>query len=211
VFHLLGQVRLTGLENIPKAGAYIVAANHISIFDPPLALAFWPEMLEAIGAVEVFSRPFQNRLVRMYGTIPVHRGEVDRELLRAVLSLLQSGHRLLIAPEGGRSHVTAMRRAKPGIAYIVEAAQVPVVPLGIVGTTDDFLASALRFRRPGLELRIGKPILLPSITGTGAERHAARQRNADRVMQQIAALLPPEYHGVYADPAIISTGSANLN
>ena len=201
VFHLLGGVRFTGLENIPKSGAYIVAANHISIFDPPLALAFWPEMLEVIGAVEVFTRPFQNRLVKLYGTIPVHRGEVDRELLRMVLALLRSGRRLLIAPEGGRSHATAIRRAKPGIAYIVEAARVPVLPLGIVGTTDDFLARALRFERPRLELRIGKPMVLPPIAGTGAERHASRQRNADLVMQQIAALLPAEYRGVYADPA----------
>jgi hypothetical protein len=52
--------------------------------------------------------------------------------------------------------------------------------------------------RPGIELRIGKPLLLPPVRGRGEERHAALQANADLIMRQIAALLPPEYHGVYA-------------
>jgi len=193
---------MTGLENIPRGQAYMVAANHVSIFDPPLALAFWPEMLEAIGAVDVFDKPFQGELVKLYGTIPVHRGEIDRELIETILAMLRSGYPLLIAPEGGRSHVTAMRRAKPGVGYILNEARVPILPVGIVGTTADVAKAAFRFRHPLLEIRIGKPIHLPPIEGRGEERRAARQRNADLVMQYIAGLLPPKYRGVYADSAI---------
>lgn len=202
ILGLFSRVKISGIGNIPRGQAYVVAVNHVSIFDPPLALAFWPEMLEAIGAVDVFDRPFQGALVKFYGTIPVHRGEIDRELIETILAMLNSGYRLLIAPEGGRSHVTAMRRAKPGIGYILNEVHVPILPVGIVGTTADAAGAALRFRRPLLEIRIGKPVQLPPIEGRGEERRAARQRNADIVMRHIAGLLPAEYRGVYADSAI---------
>ncbi|MCL5612127.1 MAG: 1-acyl-sn-glycerol-3-phosphate acyltransferase [Chloroflexi bacterium] len=205
ILKIFSRVKIMGLNNIPRGQAYVVALNHVSIFDPPLALAFWPEMLEAIGAVDVFDKPFQGELVRLYGTIPVHRGEVDRELIETILAMLRSGYPLMIAPEGGRSHVTAMRRAKPGIAYILNEAHVPILPVGIVGTTAGAAKAALRFRRPLLEIRIGKPIQLPPIEGRGEERRAARQRNADLVMQYIAGLLPPEYRGAYTDSAINPT------
>jgi 1-acyl-sn-glycerol-3-phosphate acyltransferase len=167
-------------------------------------LAFWPETLETIGAIDVFDRPFQRELLRLYDTIPVQRDGYDRRLIETILSLLHSGYRVMIAPEGGRSHALAMRRAKPGVGYILTEAGVPVVPVGIMGTTDDFLKRALRFQRPSLELRIGKPFMLPDMQGSGEARRAVRQRNADLVMQHIAGLLPPEYRGVYADTVIQS-------
>jgi 1-acyl-sn-glycerol-3-phosphate acyltransferase len=202
LFHVGGRVRLIGVGHVPRGTAYVVAVNHVSIFDPPLLLVCWPETLEAIGAVDVFDKPVQGPILKLYGTIPVHRGEYDRVLLDKMLAILRAGYPLMIAPEGGRSHALAMRRAKPGIAYVVDEARVPVVPVGIVGTTDDFLKKAVGFRRPRLELRIGRPFTLPPIQGRGEERRAARQRNADLVMQHIAGLLPTEYRGVYADSAI---------
>jgi 1-acyl-sn-glycerol-3-phosphate acyltransferase len=201
VFRVLARVRLTGLENIPRCTAYMAAVNHMSIYDPPFLLAFWPEILQGIGAVDVFDKPFQGELLKMYGVVPVHRGQYDRELLAAVLNMLAAGYPVMIAPEGGRSHAVAMRRAKPGVAYIIDEARVPVVPVGIVGTTDDFLKRGLRGQRPTLELRVGQPFTLPPIEGHGEARRAARQHNADLVMQRIAGLLPPEYRGVYADSA----------
>jgi 1-acyl-sn-glycerol-3-phosphate acyltransferase len=90
-----------------------------------------------------------------------------------------------------------MRRAYPGVAYIVEKTNVPVIPVGLVGTTDDFWQRAKRGERPHLEMRIGKPIELPPITGKGPVQRETRQRNADLVMQHIANLLPEDYRGVY--------------
>jgi 1-acyl-sn-glycerol-3-phosphate acyltransferase len=208
VFHILGRVTITGKEYIPYGKAYMVAMNHISIFDPPLAAAFWPEELEIIGASDVFDKPGQGQILKLYGVIPVHRGEFDRELLQRVVTALRAGRPLLMAPEGGRSHVTAMRRAKPGVAYIIEKTDVPVVPVGLVGTTDDFWQRAKRGERPKLEVRIGKPFHLPIISEKGSARREARQRNADLVMRHLAGLLPQEYRGVYADSAIDSTETA---
>jgi len=202
IFHVLARVKIVGKEDIPYGKPYVVAMNHVSIFDPPLAGAFWPEELEMIGASDVFAKPGQGQVLKLYGVIPVHRGDYDRSLFTKIISIIKSGRPLLIAPEGGRSHVTAMQRAKPGIAYIVEKTGVPVLPVALIGTTEDFWQRAKRGKKPPLEMRIGKPIILPPITASGSEKHAARQRNADLVMSYLAGLLPKEYHGVYEDRAI---------
>jgi 1-acyl-sn-glycerol-3-phosphate acyltransferase len=202
VFRTLARVRITGKENIPYGKPYLVAMNHVSIFDPPFVGAFWPEQLEIIGAIDVFSKPGQGLVLKMYGVIPVHRGDYDRSLLTKIVSIIKSGIPLLIAPEGARSHKPGMHRAKPGIAYIVEQTGVPVLPVGLIGTTEDFWQRAIHGQKPSLEMRIGKPITLPPITVKGTEKHAVRQRNADLVMSYLAGLLPEEYRGVYAESAI---------
>ncbi|MEZ0395445.1 MAG: lysophospholipid acyltransferase family protein [Anaerolineales bacterium] len=199
LFRLLAPVTITGRENVPRRQAYIVAINHVSLFDPPFAGVFWPEQLEAMGAVDIWSRPGQNILARLWGGIKVHRGEYDRAMFETVLSALRAGYPLLIAPEGGRSHAPGMRPARPGVAYLAEQADVPVIPVGIVGTTDDFWRKASRGLRPRLEMHIGRPIHLPPVEGNGAARRDARQRNADLIMYKIAELLPEEYRGVYGN------------
>ena len=205
IFHVLGRVKVIGQANIPYGKPYVVAMNHVSIFDPPLIGAFWPEQLEIIGAADVFDKPGQGQVLKIYGVIPVHRGDYDRALLTKIIHIIKSGFPLLIAPEGGRSHVPAMRRAKSGVAYIVEQTGVPVVPVGLVGTTEDFWQRAKRGERPQLEMRIGRPITLPEITVKGNERHEARQQNADLVMRHLAGLLPEEYRGIYAESTIFPT------
>jgi 1-acyl-sn-glycerol-3-phosphate acyltransferase len=160
--------------------------------------------LEIIGAIDVFSKPGQGQLLKLYGVIPVHRGDYDRSLFTRLISILKSGCPLLIAPEGARSHEPGMQPAKPGIAFLVEKTGVPILPVGIVGTTEDFWQRARRGERPPLEMRIGKPITLPPMRTQGTEKHTARQRNADLVMSHLAGLLPEEYRGVYAGSAIVS-------
>ena len=202
IFHVLAPVKVTGKNNVPLHTPYIVIINHVSLFEAPFVGAFWPEQLEAMGASDVWDRPGQNILARMWGGIPVHRGDYDRAAVDGVVSALRSGYPLLIAPEGERSHMPGMQPAKPGVAFIVEQTGLPVVPVAIVGTTDDFFQKASHGKRPPVEMHIGKPVLLPPVEGKGAERRASRQRNADLVMRHIAGLLPVEYRGVYAQNTI---------
>ena len=200
LFRLLFRLRFVGWENLPREGGYLVVYNHVSLLEPPLLLTFWPRQAEAVAAVEVFRRPFQRTLVRWYGAIPVRRGVPDRGLLDTMVAVLRSGKPLLLAPEGGRSHQPGLRRAWTGVAYVVDRAQVPVVPVGVVGSTDEALEAALRFRRPRIEVRIGKPFVLPPLARPGVSRKEARRANADAIMYRIAALLPPAYRGVYGEP-----------
>jgi 1-acyl-sn-glycerol-3-phosphate acyltransferase len=200
VFHLLSNVKIIGRENVPKSGSYLITINHVSLFEPPFILAFWPTPPEGAGAVDIWSRPGQGILVRLYHGIPVHRGEFDRKLLETMIAILKSGRPLLLAPEGGRTHDLGMRRALPGVAYIIDKTHVPVIPVGIIGTTDDFFTRAIHLKRPLLEMRIGKPLNLPLVEGKGAARRGALQDNADQIMHAIADLVPPEYRGVYQSP-----------
>ncbi|MDD5466403.1 MAG: lysophospholipid acyltransferase family protein [Anaerolineales bacterium] len=205
IFRLISRVHINGGENIPAHGPYLVAINHISLFEAPLIVAFWPTAMEAVGAIDVWQRPGQSTLVRLYGGIPVRRKEYDRKVIDTMLAVLRSGRPLLIAPEGGRSHQPGMQRAHPGVAYVMDKANVPVVPVGIVGTTEDFLRRALHGKRPTLQMYIGAPISLPAISGSAEERRLARQLNADLVMSRIAAMLPHDYRGVYADLHVTET------
>jgi 1-acyl-sn-glycerol-3-phosphate acyltransferase len=201
LFHLLSPVKITGRTNVPKHGGYLIAINHVSTYDPPFAVAFWPVAPEVVGAVEIWTRPGQAQLAHLYGGIQVHRGEYDRRLLDTMIAALRAGRPLLIAPEGGRSHKPGLRRGYPGIAYVAGKADVPVVPVGVIGTTRDYFTRASRGERPPLEMRIGQPLRLPPVPGHGAERRAALQENTDLLMRHLAALLPPEYHGIYAADA----------
>ena len=101
LFHILGRIKIVGKENVPYGKPYVVAMNHVSIFDPPFAGAFWPEQLEIIGAADVFDKPGQGLILKAYGVIPVHRGDYDRVLLIKIIHIIKSGLPLLIAPEGG--------------------------------------------------------------------------------------------------------------
>lgn len=199
LFHLLSPVKISGRENVPARGGYLIAINHVSTYDPPFVVAFWPAPPEAVGAVEIWSRPGQSQLARLYGAIQVHRGEYDRSLLETMVAAVQAGRPLVIAPEGGRSHQPGLRQGMPGAAYIADKAGAPVIPVGIVGTTRDYIQRARRGLRPPLEMRIGEPLHLPAVPGRGAERRAALQENTDLVMARLAALLPEEYRGIYAE------------
>lgn len=202
LFRLLSRVTIRGRENIPIGSPYILVFNHVSLYDPPFLGTFWPEQLEVMGASDIWHKPGQNLLVRLWGAIPVHRGEFDRALFDKALSALDAGYPLALAPEGGRSHAPGMRLAKPGLAYLVEKSGLPVLPAGIVGTTDDFWQQASHGRRPRLEIRIGRLMHLPPLEGRGQALRLARQRNTDLVMNTLAGLLPEEYRGAYAASAV---------
>lgn len=197
IFRLLCRVRMRGLENIPKTGPYILAYNHLSYFEPPLLLCFWPKFPEAVAGADVWDRPVVSIFVRGYGALPVRRGEYDRKIVEDMLCVLQSGKPLMLAPEGGRGHAPGLRQAHAGVAYLMDRAGVPVLPVGISGTSDDMLKKALRGKRPELIINIGAPFMLPPIEGRGEARRAARQANADLVMRHMAGVLPEEYRGIY--------------
>ena len=196
LFHLLSRVELEGFEYVPPEGGYLVAGNHVSLYDPAFVLSFWPADLEAAGAVDVLDRPGQSLLMRWYGGMPVHRGEVDRTLLMGMIERLQAGLPVYIAPEGTRSHVPGMQPAHHGAAYVAAKAQVPVVPVGMTGTEGIFetLRSGVRSR---LRLVVGRPLYLPPVDTRAPTRRQALKFNTDIIMYAIASLMPEEYHGVY--------------
>jgi 1-acyl-sn-glycerol-3-phosphate acyltransferase len=194
-FHLFSDVKISGSDYVPKKGPYTITINHFSFFKRPFIPAFQPTPPEAADAIDILSQPGQGILAWLYGWIPVHRGEFDWQLLDKMISVLQSGRRLLLALEGDHSHDLGMRRAHSGLAYIAEKIFTVVVPAGIDGTIDDYLYRAIHFTKPWLVIRIGKPLILPSVDGKGAERREALQTHPYQIMLAMATLVSPEYRG----------------
>jgi 1-acyl-sn-glycerol-3-phosphate acyltransferase len=200
IMHLLFEIKVVGVENVPPKGqGYLIAFNHISVLEPPFLLGFWPYFPEAVAGHVVWGRGFQGTFVALYGALPVKRGEYDREIMDTMQAVIASGRGLAIAPEGGRSHRVGMIRAKAGVAYLMDQIDAPIIPVGFEGTLPDALRNAVRGKRGKITIHIGPQFKLPPIRGKGPERRASRQANADQVMMHIAALLPPEYHGDYAE------------
>lgn len=196
ILRMLYRISLQGVENIPVHGAYLVAANHISLAEPPIIAAFWPRPLEAVGADDVLHRPIQGQLMRLYGAIPVRRGEVDRAMLTDLVRRLRAGLPALLFPEGGRSHEPGLRQGFIGVAYAALKANVPVVPVGLTGTHRG-PEEWLKLKRPKVEISIGKALQLPSPPKSAAERREFLRQQTDRIMRALAQLLPDNYRGLY--------------
>ncbi len=188
---------IQGLENLPVNGPYIFALNHLSMFDVPLVFSVVGDKhVTGWVAEKYFNHILIGPLLKIGGGVFIRRGQVDRTAITDAVAWLNEGNVFGVAPEGTRSATHALIRGKTGLAFLADEACVPVIPMAVTGTEMTF-QHLLRLRRPVLSLRIGKPILLPAL---GSENRSANLRNnTDEVMCHIAAMLPPEYRGVYAD------------
>lgn len=194
---LLARIRVQGLENIPAEGGAILATNHLSRLDSPVLFALiHREDLTGLVADTYQKSWFFRWLVNAVHGIWINREEADVHALRAARDYLQSGGLLGIAPEGTRSRSGALMKAKTGVAYLADKAGVPIIPIAIYGTEKVFRELS-RFRKPVVNVCIGKPFVLPPLERTN--RSAALQQNTDEIMCRIAAMLPAEYRGAYAD------------
>jgi 1-acyl-sn-glycerol-3-phosphate acyltransferase len=97
-------------------------------------------------------------------------------------------------PEGARSHDGKLRKGKPGSAVIASKTDVPVLPVGIIGT-DKVHGIGWLWKRPRIVVRIGKPFKLPPTNNKISK--SQMQSLTTQLMGEIAALLPPEYQGAY--------------
>ena len=188
-------LRVSGRERLPREGGWILVANHISWYDPP-AIEFALEVpLRYMAKRELFAVPILGGVLRGIGNFPVRRGEGDRRALETALRVLAAGQPVGWFPEGTRSRDGALRRAKPGVAFLARRSGAPLVPVAITGTRS--LWRVLR-RRSVIEVRIGPPFGLAEIEGAAT---LDDQALADAIAARVARLLPAELRGAYADPA----------
>lgn len=201
VLLLIGSSEVTGRENVPERGPYIIVVNHMSKADPPLLFLALPTMKLRFFAGEKWERhPLFNPVMKAMGVIYINRGEVDRKALREAMEALRDGSIFGLAPEGTRSRVGQLIKAKDGAAYLASRANVPLVPIGLTNT--DILGKNLKqLRRTKMDVRIGKPFRIPELG------HRAKGRELEAgtylIMAHIASLLPQRHRGYYADsPAL---------
>jgi 1-acyl-sn-glycerol-3-phosphate acyltransferase len=178
----LFRLRARGREHLP-AGGFVLAANHNSNFDPwPLGITLFPKRyLRFMGKSELFWTPFK-QFATAAGAFPVRRGQADAEAMATATQLCREGHIVVMFPEGTRRKKGLRKkyeaRAHTGAARIALEANVPLVPVGIVGT--DRLG-----RLAQLRVAFGPPIPLDDLAG----REDAPQVATERLMAAIEDLV----------------------
>lgn len=139
VVRVLFRLRARGAENVPAAGGLVLAANHLSNFDPwPLAMPFFPRrFFRFMAKAELFWFPLR-LVVVAGGGFKVRRGEGDEDAIATAVTLARNGHAVVMFPEGTRRRKGLRKkheaRWRSGAARIALEAGVPLVPAAIVGT-----------------------------------------------------------------------------
>lgn len=197
LFGALTRLHMHGVDRLPETGPYIMVTNHIHLFDPPLVFAVLGER-DVTGFVGASHRRnlFLRWIVDAVGGIWLRRGDADRAAMKAALAELERGRILGIAPEGTRSRTGGLLPGRTGTAFVSRRAGVPIYPIGLWGT-EKIAGAWSRLRRAEVHLVVGDPFELEEIVGES--RPQRLQIWTDEIMCRIAALIPLEYRGVYAD------------
>ena len=187
------------MDEAPREGALIVAGNHLGVLDALLVYYVVDRRDYIVMLAEYHSQyAYRRWLAKIVGAIFVDRYQADFAALREVLRRLNEGGVLIIAPEGTRSKTGGLLPGQPGTAYLAAKTGVPVLPVSIVGSEDRLILSNLkRLKRTPVKVNFGEPITFQPVSRQGREE--TLQGYTLEIMCQIAALLPVEYRGVYAD------------
>ncbi|MCH5184631.1 MAG: 1-acyl-sn-glycerol-3-phosphate acyltransferase [Oscillospiraceae bacterium] len=128
------RIKVYGAENVPSGGGVIIAVNHRSNWDVPVAGASCPRRLTFMAKSELFKNPVFAGLISSLGAFPIKRGKGDIGAVKAALTILSQERAMLIFPEGTRNHTgKPLARIKEGLALFAIRAEVPVVPVFIEG------------------------------------------------------------------------------
>lgn len=204
---LIEDLRAEGVGNIPATGPVILACNHINWMDILTVTVPCPRQVHLMGKAELFEMPLLGGYYRGLGAFPVRRGEGDREALRQALEVVNAGQVLCIMPEGHRSGTGRLQEGKSGVALIALRSGAPIVPVAIWGTEKTLHGLHYGPFRPTVRIVYGEPFTLTR-GGPGHGREDV-ERGINTIMVRIAAMLPPEYRGVYADQvAALATQAA---
>lgn len=133
-FRVLSGARVYGAEHMPPEGGVILAANHMSNWDPVFLAAYLARPVSYMAKQELFDVPVFGAVIRSLFAFPVRRGASDRTAVRTAVRRLREGFCVGIFPEGTRSRDGEVHRGGSGVALLASMSGAPVVPAAIVGT-----------------------------------------------------------------------------
>jgi 1-acyl-sn-glycerol-3-phosphate acyltransferase len=186
-------------EYIPESGALLMTCNHLSRLDTPIVMSITDRNdLVAIVAKKYQEKPLFKWLLDNIGTMVwMDREKIDLAAVREALDYLRQGVIVGIAPEGTRSrNAQGLMEGKQGAALLAANGSTLILPVGIYGS-EQINHHFAHLRRPPVTVRVGRPYYLPEMMRE--DRQGWLKRSTDEIMCRIAALLPAEYRGFYAD------------
>lgn len=200
---VLVRMRIDGIEHVPRNGGVLVIANHLHNADPLLIAIACPRPVHFMAKRELMTVPIIGRIIRLGGTFPIDRGRADRTAIRRAEATVNQGIALGMFPEGTRSRSRQIERALPGAGLIALRGNAPIVPVAVTGSErlpfNGSKGGGWVARDPGhrgVRIVFGEPFRLP--THIDGKRTTADQA-VQLAMRRVAAMLPEEYRGIYAD------------
>jgi len=184
---LFFRFRVIHRERMIQSGPVILAMNHQSYLDPPLAGTTCDRAIYFLARRTLLDLPLLGWVLPKLNVIPVNQEGVDRSAIKAVIRVLQAGNGVLVFPEGSRTFDGTLQPGEPGMGLMIAKTLAPVVPMRIFGAREALPRSGGRLRFVPITVVIGEPIFFSAadIQPGGKDLYA---RLSDRVMKAIAAL-----------------------
>jgi 1-acyl-sn-glycerol-3-phosphate acyltransferase len=180
---VLFRLRATGIEQVPREGRLLLAANHASLLDPVLIGAALPRELDFLAKAELFRIPLFGGLVRRLNAHPVDRAGSDSAALRLALRLLADGRAVLVFPEGTRGTEGRLGPGRAGAGMLAALSGAPVVPVYIRGSGRALPRGAALPRPARVTVTVGAPLRFARQRG-----RARYQEISDEIMAAIGRL-----------------------
>jgi len=178
--------RVVHPEFMIDEGPAILAMNHQSYLDPPMAGITCERELYTLARDTLFKAPLMGRILPQINVLPLDPKGGDSSALKLTVRILKQGYATLIFPEGTRSRDGGLQPAQPGIGLIIAKTLAPVVPMRIFGSFEAMPRSGKKFSATPITIVLGEPLRFTKADLEGGRE--VYQRLADRVMAAIAAI-----------------------
>jgi len=188
VFPLFGGVEAHHLERVPRKGALLVVANHVSHADPPIIGSVLPRRLRYMAQADLFKVFGFSWIIRILGAFEVKRGEPDVAAIRKALGFLMNGEALLVFPEGRRGDGKKLLPPQKGVVLLVMKSNPWVLPVGICGTARLLPRGAKFPSRQRVKVVVGEPFRFSELEERFGEKRA-KEIFGDFIMERIHELL----------------------
>jgi len=188
--------KIKGLENIPKEGNFIIAANHASYMDHWIISTVFVNHLDKrvhfLSKKEHFDNWYKKAFHTWADAIPLDREKGGKEALKWAIKALKKGSIISLHPEGTRTTTGKLQLGKTGVARLALAAKVPVLPVGLIGTFELLPKGKLIPRLKRAEMHIGKLMYFDKYYGKD-DNHKTLRLITTKVMEEIAKLCKQKY------------------
>jgi 1-acyl-sn-glycerol-3-phosphate acyltransferase len=178
--------RILHRERMIQAGPVILAMNHQSYLDPPLAGTACDRAIYFLAKKRLLEVPLLRWLLPKLNVIPVDQEGVDRSALKALIRILKAGNAALVFPEGSRTLDGKLQPVLPGVGLVIANTLAPVVPMRIFGAHQALPRGGKRLRLHPITIVIGEPIHFTEDDLN--PREGLYLRLSKRVMNSIAEL-----------------------
>ena len=185
LFCLYNGLKIKGRENVPAKGACILAPNHQSYADAPLVLAGlpWSELDEYFfyATEEHVRSNYRKRMAARSNVIVMERADLRNSILK-LAKVLREGHRVIIFPEGARTHDGQTIPFKKTFAILAKELGVPIIPVCIRGAFEA-LPRGHSFMRP----KHIEVTFLPAIKASESDSYEALTKQTQDAIETLLA------------------------